>query len=450
MAFAKGLILIIFVLTECIFCLGYNQNRFKREDANDESDFKKMFTDFVNNLFGGEDSTVNATVPVTTETNSPQRSDSFLSTSATSAAEFTISKSETQQPLTDYTTVTTLSSGEKMCFFEPILQNFCTVPEELSDVSLFDLYSLVFSDTVLDGLLVDCKPGDWCLRNRFDYWNALIMEKVDMVTNSVIAAAICEPGMEQCLSAVTETYNNCSVYSTMRFTAQSIDLLCQMKKVNNPGEECYKRVLSTLHVSLADLLRDLGENVEDSTAVNICQTSKYEMTKNYVCMTESCPYQSDVLSSFSSWGWFIGDVPAISSECQIKTTCEALNQVGRTGNPSYSTTILRAITPDESDVAQLPSYYDEYYDDTNERTTTAATNTEYASTMKNAEESGSDQVHVIWVYDSDVKMMIGIGMATIVAVIVMAAGFCICWRRRRVLAVNKDGYTPLQSDDNET
>ncbi|KAK3596339.1 hypothetical protein CHS0354_038739 [Potamilus streckersoni] len=447
MAFAKVFILVIFFLTECNFCFGYVQNRIKREDANDESDFSELFNAFLNNLFGGQNSTSNATVPVTTETNWPQQSARYPSTRVASGEDFTsTSKSETQQPHTDYTTVTTLSSEEKMCLLDPILQNFCTITEELTDVSFFDLYSLLFSDTVLDGLLVDCRPGDWCLRNRFNYWDALIMEKVDMVMNSAISAAICEPGIKQCLDAVTENYSNCSVYSTMRFTAESIDLLCQIKKDKTPGEECYKRVLATLHISLADLSRELGENFRDSAVDNICQTSKYEMTKNYVCMTESCPYQSDVLSSFPSWGWFIGDVPTITYECRIKTTCEALNQVGSTENPSYSSS--KVITPDESDDA--PSDYDEYYNDMRERTTAAATSIEYASTRKNAEEIGSDQVHVIWIYDSDVKMMIGISMATIVTLIVMAASFCICWRRRHLLAVNKDGYTQLLSEDNES
>ena len=38
------------------------------------------------------------------------------------------------------------------------------VPQELKDVSFWDLYSEVFSDTVVDALLVSCPKGVWCLQ----------------------------------------------------------------------------------------------------------------------------------------------------------------------------------------------------------------------------------------------------------------------------------------------
>ena len=55
----------------------------------------------------------------------------------------------------------------EICYINPYLQKFCSVPATLSGVSFWDLYSTMFSDTVLDALLVGCRKGEWCLRVSF-------------------------------------------------------------------------------------------------------------------------------------------------------------------------------------------------------------------------------------------------------------------------------------------
>lgn len=76
---------------------------------------------------------------------------------------------------TSTTTRTTTTSGTfwpipeepEACYVDPFLEKFCSVPEDLKGVSFWDLYSLLFSDAVLDTIMMECTKGEWCLRVSF-------------------------------------------------------------------------------------------------------------------------------------------------------------------------------------------------------------------------------------------------------------------------------------------
>jgi hypothetical protein len=50
-------------------------------------------------------------------------------------------------------------------------------------------------------------------QDKFDYWQSLIVERVDMVMHSEIAESMCNPSLEVCLERVVNNFNNCSMYS---------------------------------------------------------------------------------------------------------------------------------------------------------------------------------------------------------------------------------------------
>ena len=52
----------------------------------------------------------------------------------------------------------------EVCYINPYLKNFCSIPPTLKGISFWDLYSVMFSDTVLDTMLIECQKGEWCLR----------------------------------------------------------------------------------------------------------------------------------------------------------------------------------------------------------------------------------------------------------------------------------------------
>lgn len=79
-------------------------------------------------------------------------------TSSTSAKAFT---STAAMPLFTYRTE---PPEPEKCYVDPFLENYCSVPKDFTDISFWDLYSVLFSDVVLDALSVDCSRGYWCLQ----------------------------------------------------------------------------------------------------------------------------------------------------------------------------------------------------------------------------------------------------------------------------------------------
>ncbi|XP_053373860.1 uncharacterized protein LOC123531268 [Mercenaria mercenaria] len=213
---------------------------------------------------------------------------------------------------------------EDRCYTDAVFQNFCPVPEDMTDVSFWDLYSVLFSDTVLEALMVGCSKGSWCIKDRYDYWDSLIAERVDMVMNSEIAASMCNPTVQPCVSRVVNSFVNCSMYPQMVFTSEVLQLVCGLKRNAELTTSCFKHVLSALHVTLADILR--GEEDQEKS-YDTCTSPEANMTRGLICVENSCPRETETFHSFKPWAWFTSVVNDLIMECHYDSTkCKALLQ----------------------------------------------------------------------------------------------------------------------------
>lgn len=212
------------------------------------------------------------------------------------------------------------------CYSDAVMQNLCPVPNDMIDVSFWDLYSVLFSDTVLDALIMGCARGSWCLKDRFDYWDALISERVDMVMNSEIASTMCQADVQSCIGITVQTFNNCLIQEQMEFTAEALKLVCDLKDNAVLTASCYKHVITALHVTLADVMREEEQQME-TTSQDTCHSPEAQMTKGLICVANSCPGEADSFQSFSPWSWFTSVVDDLITTCDLDTSkCLALLQ----------------------------------------------------------------------------------------------------------------------------
>ncbi|KAL4222827.1 hypothetical protein ACF0H5_018867 [Mactra antiquata] len=213
---------------------------------------------------------------------------------------------------------------EERCYTDAVLQNFCPVTNDMTDVSFWDLYSILFSDTAIDALIMGCSRGSWCLRDRFDYWDALIAERVDMIMVSDISTSMCHSEMNPCITKTVQNFKNCSMYPQMEFAAEALLLICKLKQNPSLTDTCYKHVITALHVSLADIMRkDDYEELPD----DMCQRPEAYMTGGLICVENSCPDEFDTFESFKPWAWFTSVVIELIEECGLDPKkCRALLQ----------------------------------------------------------------------------------------------------------------------------
>lgn len=99
------------------------------------------------------------------------------------------------------------------CFDDRHLDDGCKVSPFLEDVSFWDLYSLVFSDSVIEGLL-KCDPGDWCLDNDLVpvYWYNLIANRAEEFGNVNVSRAVCEEVALDCIRDIAANHTQCDDY----------------------------------------------------------------------------------------------------------------------------------------------------------------------------------------------------------------------------------------------
>lgn len=318
----------------------------KREDS-DSTTVGSMIGKLISKLFGRnsnetEPSSQNSSYSSSTSTtmNFTQSSITSTSTQATTTSQSTTTTEQTTSsrstmaftstaamPLFTYKTE---PPEPEKCYVDPFLESYCTVPKDFTDISFWDLYSVLFSDVVLDALSVECSRGYWCLQDRFDYWDAMIAERVDMVMKSEIATIMCHPGLLRCIANIPDNYTECSIHEQMVYTEEAIYLICKLKRSPEMTSECYERTLQALHVTLADIVRGKHKNEETETKDDFCQQPEAHMTRGLICLQNSCPEEAGDFMSFQPWSWFTSVVYEVIEECNLDTTgCEGLLQRSR-------------------------------------------------------------------------------------------------------------------------
>jgi hypothetical protein len=69
----------------------------------------------------------------------------------------------------------------------------------------------MFSNDVIEALLLNCASGHWCLYDTFDYWNGLMMEKAAMVKDSPIFSQICQATSISCFEKILTNVTDCPI-----------------------------------------------------------------------------------------------------------------------------------------------------------------------------------------------------------------------------------------------
>jgi hypothetical protein len=81
----------------------------------------------------------------------------------------------------------------------------------LLDLNIWDVYGVMFSNDVIEALLLNCASGHWCLYDEFDYWNGLMMEKAAMVKDSPIFSQICQATSISCFENILTNVTDCPI-----------------------------------------------------------------------------------------------------------------------------------------------------------------------------------------------------------------------------------------------
>lgn len=150
------------------------------------------------------------------------------STSTTTSTNVTLSPSDdTTETHTTSETVTmtsdsrfTLTSSRtdavtlnEYCAAEFSFKELCGngLSDILLDLNIWDVYGIMFSNDVIEALLLNCASGHWCLYDEFDYWNGLMMEKAAMVKDSPIFSQICQATSISCFEKILTNVTDCPI-----------------------------------------------------------------------------------------------------------------------------------------------------------------------------------------------------------------------------------------------
>ncbi|XP_060581087.1 uncharacterized protein LOC132737763 [Ruditapes philippinarum] len=174
------------------------------------------------------------------------------------------------------------------------------------------------------------------LQDSTGYWESLIFEKIDSATRSLLSANMCTQELQSCVNNMMNNFVDCSLYPKMQITTQVMQLICDLKENKNLTSTCYKEVLITLHVTIADVLRN-GDNVENE--VSTCQSPEAYMAKRLICAEVACPKESKTFHSFTPWSWFMSVEDDLMIECKLTpSSCDVPEQTGTPVNGNVVTT----------------------------------------------------------------------------------------------------------------
>lgn len=154
-------------------------------------------------------------IPTPVPPSKPHENDASLDQSqATSsmspALEFSSSNDNVTSTHGDATS-TTISKQDCTSSYK-ILQSLCSedLPSLVKIANIWDIYYVMFSDEVINELLLNCASGEWCIQDEFDIFRAKMAEKADMVTHSAVFAETCQELSLECLDTVVQEFESCS------------------------------------------------------------------------------------------------------------------------------------------------------------------------------------------------------------------------------------------------
>ena len=216
------------------------ERRFRRDDIT----LKDLFSGLIDSLLGDQkNATINSTaLPSTldwlktlthTSTHTVSSSKSATSSSSPSSTSGKPSSenstSADDQGVENGTSVATSGTNathiplfsltstanviEERCGAEYTFTQLCgkTLPQLLVDLTIWDVYAVIFSNDVIEALLLNCNSGHWCLYDEFDYWNGLMMEKATMVRGSEMFSQICQATSLSCLDTFLQNVTGCPI-----------------------------------------------------------------------------------------------------------------------------------------------------------------------------------------------------------------------------------------------
>lgn len=327
-------------------------------------------------------------------------------------SEYSSSKNDVT-PTPDNAPTTTIS-GQDCTTSYKILQSLCSedLPSLVKIANIWDIYYVLFSDEVINELLLNCASGEWCIQDEFDIFRAKMAEKADMVSLSTMFGETCKELSLMCLETAVLKFESCSYGKRLKFTLDAVKLMCAIRGMTSSNLQCTAQVLSSLHVTIMDILRKENEKQDLNTAFDndVCRTTQGLMTKTYLCTSSRCPEEiKDALSSFKPWSWFLDDVNDLKVTCQLENnTCTSRDMV---------------FIVDEA---------------TTEITTTSVPQTD--ETQQFYEDSGLVDLR------SSPIALAGIGTATFIILAGMIVFFIFYIKRPRVTSKNHE-YRPLETSE---
>lgn len=300
----------------------------------------------------------------------------------------------------------------------------------LVDLNIWDVYGIMFSNDVIEALLLNCATGHWCLYDEFSYWNGLMMEKAAMVKDSEIFSQICQSSSLSCFDTFLNNVTGCPIQERMNFTVEAINMLCDMRNDHQLDLTCYGHLLAAYHVTVVEFLRDknnkkLQEGVFENAA---CQSPEVLMTKSVLCVEAKCPSHNELLLNFSPWQWFSPNVSKIKEDCHLPAdTCDEDATFGPTATTStYMTT-------DEPMTSSLPT----------QTTIIPGMANDALSGSGNGDDGNTNDGSFV----SEMTMILGVCAGIIIAVSGLFVLIYSCWRKHGLRRIDKVGYTPLRNQD---
>lgn len=126
----------------------------------------------------------------------------------------------TRSPTLSRPSSTTSGLMEARCGAEFTLTELCGtgLSSLLVDLNIWDVYGIMFSNDVIEALLLNCATGHWCLYDEFSYWNGLMMEKAAMVKDSEIFSQICQSHSLSCFDTFLNNVTGCPIQEVRTIT----------------------------------------------------------------------------------------------------------------------------------------------------------------------------------------------------------------------------------------
>lgn len=126
----------------------------------------------------------------------------------------------TRSPTLSPPSSTTSGLMEARCGAEFTLTELCGtgLSSLLVDLNIWDVYGIMFSNDVIEALLLNCATGHWCLYDEFSYWNGLMMEKAAMVKDSEIFSQICQSHSLSCFDTFLNNVTGCPIQEVRTIT----------------------------------------------------------------------------------------------------------------------------------------------------------------------------------------------------------------------------------------